>query len=67
ALGIAVLGSVLSTVYRGDIEGHLGAGAGGARGGAGGAPPAPGGGHHHLGGHGRLVCDEDGAPEEKYP
>ncbi|MCX4484224.1 DHA2 family efflux MFS transporter permease subunit [Streptomyces anulatus] len=25
ALGIAVLGSVLSTVYRGDIEGHLGA------------------------------------------
>lgn len=24
ALGIAVLGSVLSTVYRGDIEGHLG-------------------------------------------
>ncbi|MFJ2894821.1 DHA2 family efflux MFS transporter permease subunit [Streptomyces sp. NPDC087218] len=25
ALGVAVLGSVLSTVYRGDIEGHLGA------------------------------------------
>ncbi|CAM5250977.1 hypothetical protein SCYAM73S_06209 [Streptomyces cyaneofuscatus] len=31
ALGIAVLGSVLSTVYRGDIEGHLGAVPAGAR------------------------------------
>ncbi|MFF2330319.1 MULTISPECIES: MFS transporter [unclassified Streptomyces] len=31
ALGIAVLGSVLSTVYRGDIEGHLGALPAGAR------------------------------------
>lgn len=31
ALGIAVLGSVLSTVYRGDIENHLGALPSGAR------------------------------------
>lgn len=31
ALGIAVLGSVLSTVYRGDIEAHLGAVPAGAR------------------------------------
>ncbi|MFE7042546.1 DHA2 family efflux MFS transporter permease subunit [Streptomyces atratus] len=31
ALGIAVLGSVLSTVYRGEIEGHLGALPAGAR------------------------------------
>ncbi|GAA2421153.1 MFS transporter [Streptomyces pulveraceus] len=31
ALGVAVLGSVLSTVYRGDIEGHLGAVPAGAR------------------------------------
>ena len=31
ALGIAVLGSVLSTVYRGDIEGHLGSVPAGAR------------------------------------
>ncbi|MCX5396639.1 MFS transporter [Streptomyces sp. NBC_00102] len=31
ALGIAVLGSVLSTVYRGDIEGHLSAVPAGAR------------------------------------
>ncbi|MFE6494949.1 MFS transporter [Streptomyces sp. NPDC057748] len=31
ALGVAVLGSVLSTVYRGDIEGHLGALPAGAR------------------------------------
>ncbi|MFJ8251035.1 DHA2 family efflux MFS transporter permease subunit [Streptomyces sp. NPDC094466] len=31
ALGIAVLGSVLSTVYRGDIEGHLDAVPAGAR------------------------------------
>ncbi|MFE7357148.1 MFS transporter [Streptomyces sp. NPDC057543] len=31
ALGIAVLGSVLSTVYRGSIEGHLGAVPAGAR------------------------------------
>ncbi|MFE6981235.1 DHA2 family efflux MFS transporter permease subunit [Streptomyces griseus] len=35
ALGIAVLGSVLSTVYRGDIEGHLGAVPAGVRGVAG--------------------------------
>ncbi|MFF2701701.1 MFS transporter [Streptomyces cyaneofuscatus] len=35
ALGIAVLGSVLSTVYRGDIEGHLGAVPAGARAAAG--------------------------------
>lgn len=31
ALGIAVLGSVLSTVYRGSMEGHLGAVPAGAR------------------------------------
>ncbi|WP_326765243.1 MFS transporter [Streptomyces sp. NBC_01591] len=31
ALGVAVLGSVLSTVYRGSIEGHLGAVPAGAR------------------------------------
>jgi EmrB/QacA subfamily drug resistance transporter len=31
ALGVAVLGSVLSTTYRGDIEGHLGAVPAGAR------------------------------------
>lgn len=31
ALGVAVLGSVLSTVYRGDIEGHLGSLPAGAR------------------------------------
>ncbi|MET9659717.1 MFS transporter [Streptomyces sp. NPDC006510] len=31
ALGVAVLGSVLSTVYRGEIEGHLGAVPAGAR------------------------------------
>ncbi|MCX4732438.1 MFS transporter [Streptomyces sp. NBC_01363] len=35
ALGVAVLGSVLSTVYRGDIEGHLGAVPAGARAAAG--------------------------------
>ncbi|MEU5325105.1 DHA2 family efflux MFS transporter permease subunit [Streptomyces parvus] len=35
ALGVAVLGSVLSTVYRGDIEGHLGAVPAGVRGVAG--------------------------------
>ncbi|MFD7493477.1 MFS transporter [Streptomyces sp. NPDC059832] len=35
ALGVAVLGSVLSTVYRGDIEGHLGALPAGARAAAG--------------------------------
>ncbi|MFG2559846.1 MFS transporter [Streptomyces sp. NPDC048496] len=35
ALGIAVLGSVLSTVYRGDIEGHLGTLPAAARGAAG--------------------------------
>ncbi|MFE2973657.1 DHA2 family efflux MFS transporter permease subunit [Streptomyces sp. NPDC059258] len=37
ALGIAVLGSVLSTVYRGDIEGHLGAVPAGVRDVAGGS------------------------------